>query len=217
MVAGRAVGKTLACSADGRGFEPRFTQHLFFQARFVASDHPHKRYKLQSLQHIFALQHIDNLNTHTHSDNLNPPPLPPPIHTRTELYSGCPNLPPPRDSTFSMALNFVTPYSSMTPLALDYLMGGGQPYGAHLTFSSPQHAALLKLQQNLGGLLPRDLLPQPDPYSAMLRIGIPPPARVDPGSDPDVQDDPGADLEGKDLWRRFHELGTEMVITKSGR
>jgi hypothetical protein len=24
-------------------------------------------------------------------------------------------------------------------------------------------------------------------------------------------------LESKDLWERFHNLGTEMVITKSGR
>lgn len=25
------------------------------------------------------------------------------------------------------------------------------------------------------------------------------------------------DLQMKDLWRRFHELGTEMIITKAGR
>ncbi len=24
-------------------------------------------------------------------------------------------------------------------------------------------------------------------------------------------------LEGADLWKKFHELGTEMIITKSGR
>ena len=33
----------------------------------------------------------------------------------------------------------------------------------------------------------------------------------------DVKDDPKVELEGKELWDRFHELGTEMVITKSGR
>jgi len=32
-----------------------------------------------------------------------------------------------------------------------------------------------------------------------------------------VVDDPKVTLEGKDLWERFHKLGTEMVITKSGR
>ncbi|KAL7863817.1 hypothetical protein SRHO_G00128010 [Serrasalmus rhombeus] len=25
------------------------------------------------------------------------------------------------------------------------------------------------------------------------------------------------DLQGSDLWRRFHEIGTEMIITKAGR
>ncbi|CAN7986686.1 unnamed protein product [Ixodes hexagonus] len=41
-----------------------------------------------------------------------------------------------------------------------------------------------------------------------------------PGFEPEddgVQDDPKVNLEGKDLWGRFHELGTEMIITKSGR
>ena len=32
-----------------------------------------------------------------------------------------------------------------------------------------------------------------------------------------VNDDPKVELEGKELWVQFHELGTEMVITKSGR
>ncbi|XP_077532775.1 uncharacterized protein LOC144145145 isoform X2 [Haemaphysalis longicornis] len=44
--------------------------------------------------------------------------------------------------------------------------------------------------------------------------------RPPPGFEPEedgVQDDPKVNLEGKDLWGRFHELGTEMIITKSGR
>uniref|UniRef100_A0A131YIQ5 T-box protein 2 n=1 Tax=Rhipicephalus appendiculatus TaxID=34631 RepID=A0A131YIQ5_RHIAP len=44
--------------------------------------------------------------------------------------------------------------------------------------------------------------------------------RGPPGFEPEddgVQDDPKVNLEGKDLWERFHELGTEMIITKSGR
>jgi len=32
-----------------------------------------------------------------------------------------------------------------------------------------------------------------------------------------VVDDPKVELESGDLWERFYELGTEMVITKSGR
>ncbi len=27
----------------------------------------------------------------------------------------------------------------------------------------------------------------------------------------------GVDLQGSDLWKRFHEIGTEMIITKAGR
>lgn len=37
------------------------------------------------------------------------------------------------------------------------------------------------------------------------------------GSEPEVDDDPKVDLEGRDLWLRFHKLESEMVITKSGR
>jgi hypothetical protein len=30
-------------------------------------------------------------------------------------------------------------------------------------------------------------------------------------------DDPVVELENKDLWTQFHQIGTEMVITKTGR
>lgn len=33
----------------------------------------------------------------------------------------------------------------------------------------------------------------------------------------DVEDDPKVTLEAKELWDQFHKIGTEMVITKSGR
>lgn len=47
-----------------------------------------------------------------------------------------------------------------------------------------------------------------------------PPAGGRPPFEPEddgVEDDPKVLLESKDLWERFHNLGTEMVITKSGR
>jgi len=44
----------------------------------------------------------------------------------------------------------------------------------------------------------------------------PPGLPVEPEDD-GVEDDPKVSLESKDLWERFHNLGTEMVITKSGR
>ncbi|KAK7087862.1 T-box transcription factor TBX2-A-like isoform X2 [Littorina saxatilis] len=104
-----------------------------------------------------------------------------------------------------------SPFNSIS--TMDFIMAGQQAYFPQMPFSH------MKLQQSLmagaGGIFPRDLLPQPDPYT-MLRMGIQPPP-MDPGVDPDVKDDPGADLEGKQLWTQFHKIGTEMVITKSGR
>ncbi|XP_055692362.1 optomotor-blind protein isoform X2 [Lutzomyia longipalpis] len=43
------------------------------------------------------------------------------------------------------------------------------------------------------------------------------PLRTIQPDDDGVVDDPKVTLEGKDLWEKFHKLGTEMVITKSGR
>ena len=44
------------------------------------------------------------------------------------------------------------------------------------------------------------------------------PLRTLPAVEDDgVTDDPKVSLESKDLWEKFHGLGTEMVITKSGR
>ena len=41
-------------------------------------------------------------------------------------------------------------------------------------------------------------------------------ARADP-NDPGDPDEPKVELENFDLWEQFHGLGTEMVITKTGR
>lgn len=43
------------------------------------------------------------------------------------------------------------------------------------------------------------------------------PLRTLQPEDDGVVDDPKVTLEGKELWEKFHKLGTEMVITKSGR
>lgn len=57
-----------------------------------------------------------------------------------------------------------------------------------------------------GPLTPADFLGvHPDPFRRSLE------------PEPDVQDDPKVELESKELWDQFHSLGTEMVITKSGR
>lgn len=49
-------------------------------------------------------------------------------------------------------------------------------------------------------------------HPAMVR-----PLRALQPEDDGVVDDPKVTLEGKELWEKFHKLGTEMVITKSGR
>ena len=57
-----------------------------------------------------------------------------------------------------------------------------------------------------GPLTPADFLGvHPDPFRRSME------------PEPDVQDDPKVELESKELWDQFHSLGTEMVITKSGR
>ncbi|CAF0949088.1 unnamed protein product [Didymodactylos carnosus] len=45
----------------------------------------------------------------------------------------------------------------------------------------------------------------------------PPSFRLGTVQDDGVQDDPKVELDGKQLWDQFHQHGTEMVITKSGR
>ncbi|KAM4633891.1 T-box transcription factor TBX18 [Polymixia lowei] len=50
--------------------------------------------------------------------------------------------------------------------------------------------------------------PQPEPLCA---------APVIPASVPGAGEDMRVDLQGSDLWKRFHEIGTEMIITKAGR
>ncbi|KTF83938.1 hypothetical protein cypCar_00013735 [Cyprinus carpio] len=37
------------------------------------------------------------------------------------------------------------------------------------------------------------------------------------GTECEAAREAGVDLQGSDLWKRFHEIGTEMIITKAGR
>ncbi|XP_013379453.1 T-box protein 2 isoform X2 [Lingula anatina] len=80
--------------------------------------------------------------------------------------------------------------------------------GHHPGLSS---AILPKLQQSMSRspLTAAELLAQQQQHLRPLRTLEPPEA--------DVQDDPKVELEGRDLWDQFHNIGTEMVITKSGR
>ncbi|XP_050074623.1 T-box-containing protein TBX6L-like [Anopheles maculipalpis] len=55
----------------------------------------------------------------------------------------------------------------------------------------------------------------PDPYPAMLPVPPPRPLMIPPRYNtlPDVD----IKLQNRDLWSQFHKIGTEMIITKSGR
>ncbi len=79
------------------------------------------------------------------------------------------------------------------------------PYGlSHAAAAS----ILPKLQQTVQGRAP---------LSDFFLPPIPRPLRCPEPPEPEVHDDPKVELESKELWDQFHENGTEMVITKTGR
>lgn len=102
----------------------------------------------------------------------------------------------------------------------------------------PTAAALAALTGQTGGhphLYPNSLLPKltphhPHPHHPLgtpyttaedvllhqIHPAMRPLRQLQPEDD-GVVDDPKVTLEGKELWEKFHKLGTEMVITKSGR
>uniref|UniRef100_A0A1B0FN07 T-box domain-containing protein n=1 Tax=Glossina morsitans morsitans TaxID=37546 RepID=A0A1B0FN07_GLOMM len=74
----------------------------------------------------------------------------------------------------------------------------------------------LRMQQHIAHELYRQQIMQriPDPFPPMLPIPMPrhvimPPRVTLPGVEVTLQND--------DLWKQFHQIGTEMIITKSGR
>ncbi|XP_048740333.2 T-box transcription factor TBX2-A-like isoform X2 [Ostrea edulis] len=97
------------------------------------------------------------------------------------------------------------------PRHSDYTSLLQQHYLPGMTVPAPPGipaSILPKLQQSMGRspLTPGDLLHPFHPRP--LRTMEP---------EPDAQDDPKVEIESKELWEQFHNLGTEMVITKSGR
>ena len=82
-----------------------------------------------------------------------------------------------------------------------HLPPGFPPLGPTNSFSTPAGGV------PNGGIFPR--LPG-FPFA-----GIPP--RGPLAEEENVNDDPKVTLDQKELWDQFHKIGTEMVITKSGR
>ncbi|XP_017028049.1 T-box-containing protein TBX6L [Drosophila kikkawai] len=78
----------------------------------------------------------------------------------------------------------------------------------------------LRLQQQIAHEIYRQQIMQrlPDPLCGLLPnfghfVAPPPPPPPQPSLPGDVE----AKLENNELWRQFHSIGTEMIITKSGR
>ncbi|XP_030571327.1 T-box transcription factor TBX6 isoform X1 [Drosophila novamexicana] len=77
----------------------------------------------------------------------------------------------------------------------------------------------MRMQQQLAHELYRQQIMQriPDPFPAMLPLHMaqPQPQMMMPSRPmlPGVE----AKLENNELWQQFHQIGTEMIITKSGR
>lgn len=114
--------------------------------------------------------------------------------------------------------------ASSTPIRQDFsvssLLAATSQQNAHY-FNLPQHlsvaaaaAACLPKLQPFSSSPSGEMLPQSNNLQSTSQLN---PAESTTSSEADVQDDPKVDLEAKDLWDRFHDLGTEMVITKSGR
>ncbi|XP_034105649.1 T-box transcription factor TBX6 [Drosophila albomicans] len=79
----------------------------------------------------------------------------------------------------------------------------------------------MRMQQQLAHELYRQQIMQriPDPFPSMLPLHMAqhqPQTMMMPSPRPTL---PGveAKLENNDLWQQFHQIGTEMIITKSGR
>ncbi|KAL8588340.1 hypothetical protein ACOMHN_033116 [Nucella lapillus] len=120
-----------------------------------------------------------------------------------------------------------TPYSiTMNPFApMEYLIPHSQQTYFHPHAQIPQFTpgglpptALLKMQHNMpivggAGAGWGEFSHRFDPLFWMAGLS----GSGESAEDPNVKDDPQVELEGRDLWNRFHERGTEMVITKSGR
>ncbi|XP_023171372.2 T-box transcription factor TBX6 [Drosophila hydei] len=76
----------------------------------------------------------------------------------------------------------------------------------------------MQMQQQLAHEIYRQQIMQriPDPFPAMLPMHMAQPQQIMMPRRPTL---PGVDakLENNELWQQFHQIGTEMIITKSGR
>ncbi|XP_023298521.2 T-box-containing protein TBX6L-like [Lucilia cuprina] len=76
-----------------------------------------------------------------------------------------------------------------------------------------------RMQQQIAQEIYRQQIMQriPDPFPQMLPLGMPAHHMMVPAPRPTLPGNVEAKLENNDLWQQFHKIGTEMIITKSGR
>lgn len=104
-----------------------------------------------------------------------------------------------------------------------YARGGPSSQSAYLSALAgafgPMHGLFGKLPGQLPSPFPTGTSPliTAEEMLASHSLGNASNVRPFEPEDDGIEDDPKVSLESKDLWERFHSLGTEMVITKSGR
>ena len=118
-----------------------------------------------------------------------------------------------------MASNYQQPFL-MRP-EFGYARGGPSSQSAYLSALAafgPMHGLFGKMPGQLPSSFPSGTSPliTAEEILASHSLGASNVRPFEPEDD-GIEDDPKVSLEAKDLWERFHSLGTEMVITKSGR
>ena len=117
---------------------------------------------------------------------------------------------------------FSPPFLPRPEFGLGGLLAPSSAPGCSLPFPGKyifKHLKLFFLQIFFPGLGPTNSFNPAYGYPGLfprLPFGAFPP-RPPPPEDDNVQDDPKVNLEAKELWEQFHKIGTEMVITKTGR
>ncbi|RZC32869.1 Optomotor-blind and/or T-box domain containing protein [Asbolus verrucosus] len=152
--------------------------------------------------------------------------LEPPPDAKVKNMAYHPFLQLPRQTDFSVSSLLTAATTTSNPSASP---PGFFPSAALAAFGSQQHGCYP------GSLIPKINHPHPHhaltghPYTTAEDVvlaavaahnhhpGMVRPLRAIQPEEDGVVDDPKVTLEGKELWEKFHKLGTEMVITKSGR
>ncbi|XP_037782838.1 T-box transcription factor TBX3-like isoform X3 [Penaeus monodon] len=107
-----------------------------------------------------------------------------------------------------------------TDFSVNSLLTQSPPYLPTLGLPAAAAAAAAAGSHNPYSLLPKFPGPMGHPFTTaedVLAHSHMRPIRSLVPEEDGVVDDPKVTLECKDLWEKFHKLGTEMVITKSGR